>query len=170
MLTTITEAGTLRQPAPDYRPDVVSFVSRPLIEKLEIAGRIKVRLQVKTDVEDTAFSAKLCEVFPDGRAYNIRSGITTIAADLPEGADYIPGEQTEVSVDFWDIAWTIQPGSCLRLDISSSDFPQYAAHSNYAGIWSDQEKSRIARQVICTGSGECCLELPVAAMEQAVLP
>ena len=45
-----------------------------------------------------------------------------------------------------------------------------AALSNYAGIWSDQEKSRIARQVICTGSGECCLELPVAAMEQAVLP
>lgn len=154
-----------------FRHDVVSFVSRPLIEKLEIAGRIKVRLQVKTDVEDTAFSAKLCEVFPDGRAYNIRSGITTIAADLPEGADYIPGEQTEVSVDFWDIVWTIQPGSCLRLDISSSDFPQYAAHSNYAGIWSDQEKSRIARQVICTGSGECCLELPVAAaMEQTVLP
>ena len=171
VLTTITEAGTLLQPAPDYRSDVVSFVSRPLIEKLEIAGRIKVRLQVKTDVEDTAFSAKLCEVFPDGKAYNIRSGITTIAADLPEGASYIPGEQTEVSVDFWDIVWTIQPGSCLRLDISSSDFPQYAVHSNYAGIWSDQDKSRIAHQVICTGSGECCLELPLtAAMEETVLP
>lgn len=171
VLTTITEAGTLLQPVPDYRPDVVSFVSSPLIEKLEIAGQIKVRLQVKTDVEDTAFSAKLCEVFPDGRTYNIRSGITTIAADLPEGASYIPGEQTEVSVDFWDIVWTIQPGSCLRLDISSSDFPQYAVHSNYAGIWSDQDKSRIAHQVICTGSGECCLELPLtAAMEETVLP
>ena len=171
VLTTITEAGTLLQPEPDYRPDVVSFLSKPLVEKLEVAGRIRVRLQVKTDVEDTAFSAKLCEVFPDGRAYNIRSGITTIAADLSEGAGYRPGEQTKVCVDFWDIVWTLQPGSRLRLDISSSDFPQYAVHSNYAGIWSDQEESRIAHQVICTGSGECCLELPVtAAAEQAVLP
>lgn len=151
VLTTITEAGTLLQPEPDYRPDIVSFVSEPLNEKLNIAGQVKVHLKVRTDVDDTAFSAKLCEIFPDGRAYNIRSGITTIAADLPEGRDYHPGETTEVCVDFWDIVWSVQPGSCLRLDISSSDFPQYAAHSNYAGIWSDQGESRIAHQIICTG-------------------
>lgn len=162
VLTTITEAGTLLQPEPDYRPDVISFLSEPLADGIRIAGQARVRLRVRTDVDDTAFSAKLCEVFPDGRAYNIRSGITTIAADLPEGsASYLPGEETDVCVDFWDIVWTLQPGSRLRLDISSADFPQYAAHSNYAGIWSDQEQSRIAHQVICTGVEGCCLELPV---------
>lgn len=160
VLTTMTEAGSLLQPEPDYRPDVVSFVSEPLTEKLAVAGQIKVHLKVRTDVDDTAFSAKLCEVFPDGKAYNIRSGITTIAADLPEGQSYQPGEATEVCVDFWDIVWTVQPGSRLRLDISSADFPQYAAHSNYAGIWSDQEKSRVAHQIICTGEEECYIELP----------
>lgn len=160
VLTTMTEAGSLLQPEPDYRPDVVSFVSEPLTEKLAVAGQIKVHLKVRTDADDTAFSAKLCEVFPDDKAYNIRSGITTIAADLPEGQSYQPGEATEVCVDFWDIVWTVQPGSRLRLDISSADFPQYAAHSNYAGIWSDQEKSRVAHQIICTGEEECYIELP----------
>lgn len=163
VLTTITEAGSLLQQEPDYRPDIVSFISGPLTERLPVMGQVKVHLKVRTDVEDTAFSAKLCEVFPDGRAFNIRSGITTIAADLPEGVEYHPGDLVDVCVDFWDIVWTIQPGSRLRLDISSSDFPQYDAHSNYAGIWADQDKNRIAHQVICTGDERCYMELPLAA-------
>lgn len=161
VLTTIREAGSLLQPEPGYRKDVVSFVSDPMQEALPICGRMKVRLKVATDGEDTAFSAKLCQVFPDGKAYNIRSGITTIAADLPEGKTYVPGEQTEVCIDFWDMVWTVAPGCRLRLDISSSDFPQYAVHSNYAGIWSDQAKTRVAHQTIFTGCSETCLELPV---------
>lgn len=161
VLTTIAEAGTLLQPEPDYRADVVSFLSEPLKEKLPIGGKIKVHLTIRTNVEDTAFSAKLCEVFPDGRACNIRSGITTVAADMPKGSAYMPGEAAEVCIDFWDIVWTLQAGSRLRLDISSSDFPQYAIHSNYAGIWSDQEKTRIAHQTICTGNKRCYIELPL---------
>lgn len=161
VLTTITEAGSLLQPEPDYRADVVSFISQPLKDKLAIGGRIRVHLKVRTDAEDTAFSAKLCEVFPDGRTYNIRSGITTIAADLPEKTVYQAGETAQVCVDFWDIVWTVLPGSRLRLDISSADFPQYAAHSNYAGIWSDQEKTQIAHQQICTGDEACYVELPI---------
>ena len=144
VLTTIAEAGSLLQPEPDYRPDVVSFVSAPLEKALPICGQIKVHLNVSTDVDDTAFTAKLMEVFPDGRAYNIRGGITTIAADLPEGQTYTP----------------VQPGSCLRLDVSSSDFPQYAVHSNYAGVWSEQEKTRIAHQKILLGEGSF-VELPL---------
>ncbi len=164
--TTITEAGSLKQPEPDYRPDVVSFLSEPLTRELAMAGQIKVHLRVRTDADDTAFSAKLCEVFPDGKAYNIRSGITTIAADMPQDAVYSPGEEAAVCIEFWDIVWTVKPESRLRLDISSSDFPQYTAHSNYAGIWSEQEKSRIAHQVICTGNAGCYLEIPLSPAQK----
>lgn len=160
VLTTIAEAGSLLQPEPDYRPDVVSFVSAPLEKALPICGQIKVHLNVSTDVDDTAFTAKLMEVFPDGRAYNIRGGITTIAADLPEGQTYTPGQTAKVCVEMWDMNWTVQPGSCLRLDVSSSDFPQYAVHSNYAGVWSEQEKTRIAHQKILLGEGSF-VELPL---------
>jgi hypothetical protein len=44
--------------------------------------------------------------------------------------------------------WQLQPGSKIRLDISSSDFPQYSVHSNYAGVWSAQDKTRVAHQTL----------------------
>lgn len=76
MLTTITEAGSLKQPGPNYRPDVLSFVSAPLEQPLPICGGIRVHLRAATDGGDTAFTAKLMEVFPDGTAYNIDGGIS----------------------------------------------------------------------------------------------
>ncbi len=153
VLTTIEQAGSRLQPPPDHRPDVRSFLSEPLREPLPICGAVKVRLRAATDGSDTAFTAKLSEVFPDGNAYNIRGGVTTIAADLPEGAAYTPGTAAEVCIDLWDMAWVVQPGSRLRLDISSSDFPQYAVHSNYPGVWSEQAQVRAARQTLCLGEG-----------------
>lgn len=161
VLTIIAEAGSLLQPQPGYRPDVVSFVSEPLARPLPVCGQIRVRLRVSTDGGDTAFTAKLMEVFPDGRAYNIRGGITTIQADMPERHTYAAGEIADVQVEMWDMAWTLQPGSCLRLDVSSSDFPQYAIHSNYAGLWSEQKQTRVAQQTLWLGEG-CAIELPLA--------
>ena len=40
------------------------------------------------------------------------------------------------------------------------DFPQYAVHSNYAGVWSEQGKTRIAHQKILLGEGSF-VELPL---------
>ena len=40
--------------------------------------------------------------------------------DLPEGQTYTPGQTAKVCVEMWDMNWTVQPGSCLRLDVSSS--------------------------------------------------
>lgn len=42
-------------------------------------------------------------------------------------------------------------GSRIRVDISSSDFPQYSIHSNYPGVWSAQTSVRSARQNVWTG-------------------
>lgn len=39
VLTTIAEAGSLLQPEPDYRPDVVSFVSAPLEKHCPFVGK-----------------------------------------------------------------------------------------------------------------------------------
>lgn len=160
VLTTITEAGSLKQAEPGSRPDVLSFISEPLEQPLPICGSIRVHLRAATDGEDTAFTAKLMEVFPDGNAYNIRGSITTIAADLPQGQTYTPGTPVDLCVDLWDMVWTVQPGSRLRLDVSSSDFPQYAVHSNYAGVWSDQADTRTAQQTVFLDEGSY-VELPL---------
>lgn len=161
LLYTREGVGSLRQPPVGNRSDVVSFVSQPLEEGLNIVGRIKVRLRVATDADDTAFVFKLMEVTPEGKAYNIRTGITTLG--YRNGSDhrvpYVPGEPVDIVIDSWDVAYALAKGSRLRLDVTSSDFPQYAIHSNYAGCWSEQDKTRPARQTIFLA--ESSVELPL---------
>ena len=154
------EIGSLPQPEPDWRPDVVSFVSDPLTEPLALRGEIRVRLQVASDCADTAFTAKLLEVAPDGSARNIRGGITSLGyrCGAPHRLDYRPSERAEIEIRMWPISWTLAPGCRLRLDLSSSNFPEYAAHPNCAGGWALARAGRVATQTIFGGS----VLLPVA--------
>ncbi len=153
VLQTMSEAGSLLQPSPGYRRDVISFLSAPLEENVHISGEINVKLYVSSDADDTSFSAKLMEVFPDGAAVNIRGTITTLAYrnGATKRGTYTPGQIVEINLKMWDIAWTAKAGSQLRLDVASSDFPQYAVHSNYSGVWSLQTETKIAHQAIYSG-------------------
>lgn len=156
--------GSQLQPEVGYRDDVVSFLSEPLQAPLLLAGKVKIVLHVSTDVDDTAFSYKISEQLADGNTYNIRTGITTLGfRNEPLGSrqTYKPGEVVEVAVEALPILWQLQPGSRIRVDISSSDFPQYSVHSNHAGVWSRQTKTRVAHQVLYTGGEfESRIEIP----------
>jgi predicted acyl esterase len=56
----------------------------------------------------------------------------------------------------------VQPGSRLRLDVSSSNFPAYHAHPNRAGVWALQTDAVPARQTLHVGPGhESRVVLPV---------
>ena len=136
------------------RDDVLTFQGEPLADSILISGDISVTLDVSSSAPDTAFTARLIEVFPDGRAMNIRDSITSLAfrngAEFPQ--NYTPGERASVTIDFWPIKWRLQPGSRLRVDISSSDFPKFHAHTNRAGPWAEQVGADIANQVIYGGS------------------
>ncbi len=147
LFATSAEVGSRRQPGPDYRPDVLSFLSAPLEEDLSLLGEIRAELFVSSTAPDTAFTAKLMEVAPDGTTCNIRGSIVSLAYDKP----YTPGETRKVTLRMWAVAWRVAAGSRLRLDVSSSDFPQYAAHSNYAGLWSAKTRAQTAVQTVFTG-------------------
>ncbi len=147
--------GSLRQPEPGYRPDVLSFVSEPLERDLVVIGSISVQLRVASSAGDTAFAAKVMEVLPTGEAYHIRTGITTLGYRGHSGTrrPYEPGTAVDAPIDMWDIAWKLHRGSRIRLDVTSSDFPQYTAHSNYPGVWSRQAAAQKAVQTIFFGDG-----------------
>lgn len=149
MLHTMNEVGSLLQPEPGWRDDVLSFVSAPLEEDVEILGKIDVELFVSTDAGDTAFTAKVMEVFPDGKAYNIRSTIGTLSAQVPGG--YTPGQVVPLTLCMWDIDWLARKGSRIRVDVSSSDFPQYVVHTNNTGLWAEQTASKKAQQKLYFG-------------------
>jgi putative CocE/NonD family hydrolase len=148
LFTTSSEIGSLLQPEPEYRSDVKSFISEPLASDMTIIGDIKAQLYVSSDADDTAFTAKLMEILPDGKTYNIRGSIATLAYDEP----YTKNSIKKLTVDMWDVAYKVKAGCRLRLDISSSDFPQYAIHPNRSGVWSEIAEMQKARQTIYCGS------------------
>lgn len=93
-------------------------------------------------------------VTPDGKAYNIRSSITTISQGSENGETYLPGTPVPVTVDMWDVCYTVKAGERLRLDISSSDYPNFHIHCNYRGIWGLQSRYRKASQTLYSGGGK----------------
>ena len=149
-----SKRGSKLQMEPGYRDDVISFVS-PVMEKdLVLAGKIKVVLNVNTDADDTGFAFTVSEVMPDGKAYNIRNGITTLAYrnnPLGNRQTYTPGEIVELTIETLPVTWNVKAGNRIRVDVTSSNFPEYAIHSNYAGVWSLQTKTRTANQNIYIG-------------------
>ena len=146
--------GSILQQPVGYRDDILFFLSEPVEEPIMISGPLTAKIWFSSDCEDTAVTVKVSEERADGSTYNIRTGIATLAFrddKLGSRQTYTPGEVVEVTVEMLPIIWEIQPGSRIRIDISSSDFPQYSVHSNYPGVWSEQTRTRIATQTVHTG-------------------
>lgn len=148
-----TIRGSCLQNPPGDREDVISFISDVMTEDTLVTGRINIRLFVSSDCADTCFTAKIMDLMPDGKAYNIRSGLTTLAYrnGSRKRRSYQPGRIEELNITLLPVTWSIRAGSRIRVDIASSNFPEYAIHSNQQGIWSIQETTKIANQSVHIG-------------------
>ena len=154
LFTSALRRGSQLQPEPGWRDDVLSFVSEPLEKDITIAGAIKLILRVSTDVDDTAFAFTLSEVTPGGEAYNMRTSITTLAYRkdlLGKRCRYRKGSRVNAEIVALPIVWTVKAGNRLRIDVKSSNFPEYAVHSNTAGVWAEQAETVVAHQRIFVG-------------------
>lgn len=160
-LASWSKTGSLLQEKPGWRGDIISFLSEPLETDWIINGQIEVELWVKTDCENTAFFASIDEMTPEGRSYHIRTSAATIRHELPRNMRYVPGTPVKVTADMSDVCYAVSAGSRIRIDVTSSDFPQYHAHSNQPGDWALAAENRIAHQIILTG-GEypSCVRIP----------
>ena len=63
------------QRAVEQRRDVLVYTTPPLKNDVEVIGAVRVVLYAATSARDTDFTAKLVDVFPDGRAQNLTDGI-----------------------------------------------------------------------------------------------
>lgn len=124
--------GSLQQSKDELRSDVVSFISEELNQPI-INGKIEADLWVKSDCTNTAFIVHFIEVTPEGKAYHIRTGATTLRHELPREQNYIPDMPIKATADASEICYALNKGCKLRIDITSSDFPEYHVHSNQAG-------------------------------------
>jgi putative CocE/NonD family hydrolase len=161
---TPTPAGPKDQRPLDSRGDILRFSTPILSEPLEVTGPVKLVLHAASDSLDTDFVAKLIDVYPDGRALNMAEGI--VRARYREGADkpklLQPGQTYEFTIDMVGTAVEFQPGHRIRVDITSSHFPQFDRNPNTGDPFGANAKTRIATQTVHLSQGHAShIVLPV---------
>ncbi len=128
--------GPMDQRDIENRGDVLLFETENLTEPVETVGRIWGHLYVSSNCTDTDFTIKLTDVYPDGRSMLITDGSLTVRSRkgyLPEDESLMSGNQNdiyELLVDCWSTAYIWAPGHKIRVIISSSNYPRFAANPN----------------------------------------
>ncbi|MFO7775785.1 MAG: CocE/NonD family hydrolase, partial [Candidatus Hydrogenedentota bacterium] len=125
-------AGPFDQQELGERDDVLVFATEPLEEPLEITGRVTVDLYVSTDAPDTDFTAKLVDIYPDGREILMLDSIQRVKfRDGFEEPDPLPeGDIGKVTIDLWSISLVFNEGHRIGLHISSSTHPRFEVNPN----------------------------------------
>ncbi len=111
--------------------------------------------------------AKLVDVFPNGYAMNVAEG--ALRARFRRGLDRMellrPDEVYDFEIDLVGTANVFLPGHRIRVDITSSDFPQFDRNPNTGEDLGASERVRVARQTIFhTQERPSHIVLPVVAL------
>jgi putative CocE/NonD family hydrolase len=146
----ITPGGVFDQRSIETRDDVLVYTSAPLTEPLDVTGPVKVVLHAATDGPDTDWTAKLVDVGPDGYARNLCDGIVRARyrASRREAALVEPGAIVEYEIDLTATSNVFGVGHCVRLEISSSNFPQFDRNPNTGEPPGVATQLRVARQEV----------------------
>lgn len=150
---TPTEAGPMDQRPIERREDVLVYTSAFLNAPLTVAGPVKMKLFAATDGPDTDWMIKLVDVYPDGTAMPVSEGI--LRARFREGLDKLklltPNQVYEYDIELTGTANVFQPGHRIRVDIMSSNFPQFDRNPNTGEPLGNSDKVRVAQQSIFHG-------------------
>jgi putative CocE/NonD family hydrolase len=143
-------AGPVDNRDVEMRHDVLVYSTAPLDSDVEITGPVRIELYVSSSAPDTDFTAKLLDVYPDGRAFNLTEGI--LRARYRNGHDtqvwMEPNEIYKVSFDLRPTSNTFFRGHSIRLEVSSSNFPQYDRNLNTGGNNYDETSWLIANNSV----------------------
>jgi putative CocE/NonD family hydrolase len=113
------------------RRDVLVYTSAALGEDLELAGNVSAVLYASTSALDTDWMIKLCEVRPDGTTYNVCDGVLRASYQVHQtDQSFSPNEVVKWDISLLATAMVFKAGHCLRVIITSSDFPRYDRNPN----------------------------------------
>lgn len=143
-------AGPAEQGEVSKRDDVLVFATAPLTQDTEVTGNITMTLYAASSAPDTDFTAKLIDVHPDGKAYNLADGI--IRARYRESLErpvlIEPGKVYEYKIDLWATSNVFKKGHKIRVDLSSSNFPKFDRNPNTGHKFGEDAELRTATQTI----------------------
>ena len=125
-------AGSVDQRPNDGRSDVLVYTTAPLEQDMEVTGSACVTLHAASSATDTDWFVKLVDVFPDGEAYNLGSGSARAryrkSRLKPEALT--PGEVLAYEIVMMPTSNVFKKGHCIRLIVSSADFPESDINPN----------------------------------------
>jgi hypothetical protein len=144
------------------RKDVLSFTSDPVTVPLELCGQASAELVVDSTAPGTAFVLHVVGVKPDGRSFNISEGAWDgPLATLPE-SDCLREYRT-CFVELGDLHVVLSPRDCVRLHVTSSDYPELLPNPNTGArptsAWSSRGVAAHQR-LACGGPAGSRLQLP----------
>jgi putative CocE/NonD family hydrolase len=124
--------GPFDQSTLEDRNDVLVYTTAPLAEPIEVTGPVKMILYAASTARDTDFTAKLIDVYPDGKAYNLCDGIIRAryreSRTAPELIE--PGRVYRYEIDLWVTSNLFKTGHRIGLEVSSSNFPRFDRNPN----------------------------------------
>lgn len=162
--------GPMDQREISGRGDVLKYETDPLTAAVEIAGPVSAELQVSTDAEDTDFTVKLVDVYPDGyealvldQAFRLR---------FREGFDKMvkseKGKVYPIKVKLWSTALVFNRGHKIAMHVSSSNAPRFEHHSNtWEPVKSYDEAVKATNSVHYSAQNASKLMLPVTRVYDA---
>lgn len=145
-------SGPYDQQGIEARPDVLVYTTGVLEHDTEVTGPVQVHLWAASSAPDTDFVARLTDVFPDGRSINLADGIVRARyrnLAQGEGASLIePGRPYLYRIDLWATSNVFKAGHCIRLQITSSNFPRWDRNLNTGHAFGADAELAVARQTI----------------------
>jgi hypothetical protein len=142
--------GPYDQTPVEQRSDVLVYTSAPVQHDTEVTGPVSVRLWAQSTASDTDFTAKLTVVKPDGAVVNLNNGIlrTSFRDSLSDPSPTAPGQPAEYEIHVWPTSYEFRAGDLIRLEISSSDYPQFAPNPNTGAPFGQDASIQTATQTI----------------------
>ena len=152
------------------RPDVLVYTSGPLKNDLEVTGPVTAVVYASSSAMNTDFTARLTDVYPDGRSIRICEGIIRAShrnPDLPP-TNIEPGKIYRYNIDLWATSNVFKKGHRIRLEISSSNFPRFDRNLNTGTFFATETNWVKAEQRIFHGPDyPSCIILPVITSSAA---
>jgi putative CocE/NonD family hydrolase len=146
--------GPVDQRPNEARDDVLVFRSAPLVADVEVTGPVVVKLYAASSARDTDFIARLIDVYPDGRAYNLTEGI--IRARFRESiylppALLVPGQVYEYTIQLLPTSNVFKRGHRICVHVTSSGFPLWDRNPNTGHAQGMDAEMRVAEQTVYHG-------------------
>ncbi len=134
----------------DSRKDVLVFTTSPLKNTIEVTGPVSAKIFASSSAVDTDWIIKLIDVWPNGFAQELCHGI--LRARYRDGFEspalLKPGEIYEFDITLNPTSNLFKVGHRIRVDVTSSDFPNFDRNHNTGGNDYFETELVTARQTI----------------------